>query len=50
METRVIFANKELREAFELLEKKDQRLRKEIENALDSLKQNAFLGRNVKKI
>lgn len=49
MEARVILADEGLQNAFEELKEKDERLRKEIENALDSLKQNAFAGRNVKK-
>ena len=49
MESRVIFASKELKNAFEDLKEKDERLRKEIENALRFIKQDAFFGRNVKK-
>ena len=49
MESQVIFANEELKEVFENLEETDKRLYKEIETALDSIKQNAFFGRNVKK-
>ena len=49
MESRVIFTNKELKEAFEKLKELDKRLYKEIENALNIIKQNAFFGRNVKK-
>jgi len=47
MESRVIFKDKELKDSFNEL--KDVRLRKEIEEALNTLKQNAFFGRNVKK-
>ncbi|MFH1801707.1 MAG: type II toxin-antitoxin system RelE/ParE family toxin [archaeon] len=47
MESRVIFKDKELKDSFNKL--KDVRLRKEIEEALNTLKQNAFFGRNVKK-
>ena len=49
MESRVIFADEELKKAFEKLRTKDERLFKEIENALNAIKQNAFFGRNVKK-
>ena len=49
MESRVIFKDKELKEAFENLKEKDERLFKEIQNALNTIKQNAFFGRNVKK-
>lgn len=49
MESRVIFKDKELKNSFEELKEKDKRLRKEIEEALNTLKQNAFFGRNVKK-
>jgi len=49
MESRVIFADKELRESFEGLKLNDERLYKEIEEALKIIKQNAFFGRNVKK-
>ncbi len=38
-----------LKEAFEGLEGKDERLFKEIRNALNVIKENAFFGRNVKK-
>jgi|SRR3972149_2377738 len=49
MESRVIFADKGLKESFEELRTKDARLFKEIEAALNAIKQNAFFGRNVKK-
>ena len=49
MESRVIFADEDLRRTFENLKAEDPRLYKEITNALDSIKQNAFFGRNVKK-
>ena len=49
MESKVIFVDKELKEAFEKLKIEDERLFKEIENALNTIKQNAFFGRNVKK-
>ena len=49
MESRVIFADKGLKEAFEMLKKSDKRLYKEIANALKTIKQNAFFGRNIKK-
>jgi len=49
MESRVIFADEELKQAFENLETADERLFKEIKNALETIKQNAFFGRNVKK-
>jgi Txe/YoeB family toxin of Txe-Axe toxin-antitoxin module len=47
MESRVIFKDKELKESFEKLN--DKRLKKEIEEVLNTLKKNAFFGRNVKK-
>ena len=47
MEARVIFKDEELKKSFNEL--KDNRLKKEIGEALDTLKQNAFFGRNVKK-
>lgn len=49
MEARIIFANQELRDAFRSLKNKDQRLHKEIIKALESIRQNVFFGRNVKK-
>ncbi len=49
MESKVIFVNNELKEVFKNLESEDKRLFKEIENALKSIKNNAFFGRNVKK-
>lgn len=49
MESRVIFKDDELKDSFNSLKEKDMRLRKEIEEALNTLKQNAFFGRNVKK-
>jgi hypothetical protein len=49
MESRVIFANEELKQTFLNLRETDPRLYKDITNALDSIKQNAFFGRNVKK-
>ena len=49
MESKVIFADINLKEAFEKLRLEDSRLFKEIENALSTIKQNAFVGRNVKK-
>ena len=49
MESKVIFADTNLKEAFEMLKSEDSRLFKEIENALNIIKQNAFAGRNVKK-
>ncbi len=49
MESRVIFANKELKQAFHNLKNEDERLFKEIQTALGAIKQNAFFGRNVKK-
>ena len=42
MESRVIFADKELKESFEDLKVGDERLYKEIEEALNTIKQNAF--------
>ena len=49
MESKVIFADEELRKTFENLKSEDERLYKEIEEALKTIKQNAFFGRNVKK-
>jgi len=49
MESKVIFSDRELREAFNELSKSDPRLYKEITIALNDIKQNAFFGRNVKK-
>lgn len=49
MESRVIFVDEELKKAFEKLETEDTRLFKEIKNAFETIKQNAFFGRNVKK-
>lgn len=49
MESRVIFSNEELRDAFRNLRNTDERLFKEILNALEKIKHNAFFGRNVKK-
>jgi len=49
MESRVIFTNNDLKEAFENLKSQDERLFKEIENALVKIRQDAFFGRNVKK-
>jgi len=49
MESRVIFANEDLRRTFESLKTEDPRLYKEVVNALESIKQNAFFGRNVRK-
>lgn len=49
MESKVIFVNLDLKQAFENLKTKDARLYKEIDKALESIRQNAFFGRNVKK-
>src|SRR3989344_3019387 len=49
MESKVIFADEELKKIFESLEFKDERLYKEIEEALKVIKQDVFFGRNVKK-
>jgi Txe/YoeB family toxin of Txe-Axe toxin-antitoxin module len=49
MEARVIFADESLKMTFEALKVEDLRLYKEIGNALDTIKQNAFFGRNVRK-
>ena len=49
MESRIIFADKDLRETFEDLKEKDERLYKEINEALKTIKQDAFFGRNVRK-
>lgn len=49
MESKIIFSDINLKEAFEKLRLEDSRLFKEIEHALNTIKQNAFAGRNVKK-
>ena len=49
MESKVIFVDEELKKAFENLKFEDERLYKEIEEALKAINQNAFFGRNVKK-
>lgn len=49
MESRIIFANLKLRNAFHKLKNTDKRLYSEIVRAFNSIKQNAFFGRNVKK-
>ena len=49
MKARVIFADEDLKKAFDILKTENERLYKEICNALDAIKQNAFFGRNVKK-
>ena len=49
MESKVIFADEELKETFKNLRVENERLFKEIERALLSIQQNAFFGRNVKK-
>lgn len=49
MESRVIFVNEELKQTFESLKTDNERLYKEINNAFEAIKQNAFFGRNVKK-
>ena len=49
MESRVIFAGRGLKEAFEMLKESDKRLYKEMSKALSTIKQNAFFGRNIKK-
>lgn len=42
MEARIIFKDEKLKE-------KDERLYKEIQNAFNIIRQNVFVGRNVKK-
>jgi len=49
MESKVIFVDEELKKAFENLKFEDERLYKEIEEAFNAIKQNAFFGRNVRK-
>lgn len=44
-----MFADNDLKETFEKLRNEDEKLFKEIENALDKIRQNAFFGRNVRK-
>jgi len=49
MEAKVVFSDDKLKQSFEELKDKDERLFKEIEGALSEIKNNAFVGRNVKK-
>ena len=49
MEARIIFVDEKLKEAFYLLKKSDKRLYKEISRALVNIKNNVWIGRNVKK-
>lgn len=49
MESIIRFLDKELKESFESLKEEDERLYKEIVRALESIRNNAFYGRNVKK-
>lgn len=49
MEAKVVFADLELKESFQELEKTDPRLYKEIQKALEEISKNSFYGRNVKK-
>ena len=49
MECKINFVDLKLKEVFEDLKNKDERLYKEIEKALQDICKNAFCGRNVKK-
>jgi len=49
MESKVIFSDIKLKEAFENLKERDSKLYSHIEKALDDIKNNVFCGRNVKK-
>ena len=49
MEAKVVFSNKQLKEAFETLKNSDKELYKKLEKARNDISQNAFCGRNVKK-
>lgn len=49
MEAKVIFANEQLKEAFETLKESDKELYKKLEKARNDIAHNAFCGRNVKK-
>lgn len=49
MECKVIFKDRELKNAFDILTETDKRLRKEIEKALNDICKNHSCGRNVKK-
>ncbi|PIN92205.1 hypothetical protein CO154_01805 [Candidatus Pacearchaeota archaeon CG_4_9_14_3_um_filter_31_7] len=49
MECKVIFADEKLKQTFEELKSKDERLFKEVEKALNEICKNAFCGRNVRK-
>jgi Txe/YoeB family toxin of Txe-Axe toxin-antitoxin module len=49
MECKVNFVDIELKEYFKSLKDTDERLYKEIEKAINSICQDSFCGRNVKK-
>ena len=49
MECKVVFADLSLRKTFERLYASDPRLAKEIENALNEICTDSFIGRNVRK-
>ena len=49
METKIEFANLNLKRAFEDLVDSDQRLYKEIEKAFEDILVNKYCGRNVRK-
>jgi Txe/YoeB family toxin of Txe-Axe toxin-antitoxin module len=49
MECKINFVDLKLKEVFEDLKNKDERLYREIEKALHEICKNAFCGRNVKK-
>jgi len=49
MESKIIFTDQKIKEAFESLNYSDKSLYKEIERALEDISKNAHCGRNVKK-
>ncbi|MBU0957294.1 MAG: type II toxin-antitoxin system YoeB family toxin [Nanoarchaeota archaeon] len=49
MESRIIFVDEKLKQAFAELSDRNKRLHKEIEKALNKIKFNIFCGRNIKK-
>ena len=49
MEARIIFIDKKLKESFDFLRESDEELYKKISKALDYIKNNIWVGRQVKK-
>ena len=49
METQIKFSDLRLKQAFENLKERDERLYKEIDRALEEISKNGFCGRQVKK-